>query len=115
MKRKTLAVTAAAIAFSAISGGVIGFLAGAEQKREASAAEPAANVAVGEPQSKKPRYRLASYQGKLAVFIIGKNQPELVFDRYLHYLPDVDREKLEEGIEVADYSELMRLIEDYTS
>ena len=27
----------------------------------------------------------------------------------------IDREKLEKGIEVAEYSELMRLIEDYTS
>ena len=68
-----------------------------------------------QPQAKKPRYLLGEHEGKLAVFIIGKKEPELIFDRYLHYLPDVDREKLEKGIEVAEYSELMRLIEDYTS
>lgn len=63
----------------------------------------------------KPRYRLSSYEGKLAVYIIGKQEPELVFDRYLHHLPDVDRLRLEEGIEVAQYTELLVLIEDYTS
>lgn len=63
----------------------------------------------------KPKYLLSSYQGKLAVFMIGKKEPEMVFDRYLHYLPDIDRERLENGIEVAEYSELLQLIEDYTS
>ncbi|MEG2173943.1 MAG: hypothetical protein RR135_00470 [Oscillospiraceae bacterium] len=67
----------------------------------------------GEPQS--ARYRLGGYNGKLAVFIIGKKEPEIVFDVYLHYLPDVDRQRLDEGIEVADYQQLIRLIEDYTS
>lgn len=114
MKRKTPTVTAAAIAFALICGGAIGFFAKTERQNASPVAERASSIAV-ERKAQKPRYRLASYQGKLAVFIIGKNQPELVFDRYLHYLPDVDREKLEQGIEVADYSELMRLIEDYTS
>lgn len=63
----------------------------------------------------KPHYLLKGYEGKLAVFIIGKEEPELVLDRYLHHLPDVDRLRLEEGIQVAQYSDLLRLIEDYTS
>lgn len=63
----------------------------------------------------KPHYMLKGYEGKLAVFIIGKEEPELVLDRYLHHLPDVDRLRLEEGIQVAQYSDLLRLIEDYTS
>ncbi|MFV0497825.1 MAG: hypothetical protein ACK5L0_06650 [Candidatus Fimivivens sp.] len=63
----------------------------------------------------EPRYLLSEHEGKLAVFMIGKKEPELVFDRYLHYLPDVDRLRLEEGIEISDYAELLRLIEDYTS
>jgi hypothetical protein len=68
-----------------------------------------------EATPQKPRYLLSGYEGKLAVFMIGKKEPELVFDRYLHYLPDVDRMRLEKGIEVSDYAELLQLIEDYTS
>ncbi len=67
------------------------------------------------PLEQKPHYLLRGYEGKLAVFIIGKKEPELVLDRYLHHLPDVDRLRLEEGIEVTQYSDLLRLIEDYTS
>lgn len=78
------------------------------------AAEPAPGISVSAP-SVKPRYRLAGKDGKLAVFIIGKTEPELVFDIYLHHLPDVDRLRLEEGIEVEDYQQLLQLIEDYTS
>lgn len=115
MKRKTRAVAVAAIAFAVIGGAVVGIFAEMERKAQSSAMESASNIAITQPQAKKPRYLLASHEGKLAVFIIGKKEPELIFDRYLHYLPDVDREKLEKGIEVAEYSELMRLIEDYTS
>lgn len=115
MKRKTRAIAVTAITLAAAGGAVVGFLAGADKESPSEVMEPAFDISVSQQETKKPRYRLAAYQGRLAVFIIGKNQPEMVFDRYLHYLPDVDREKLEAGIEVAEYSELMRLIEDYTS
>jgi hypothetical protein len=78
------------------------------------AAESATGISISAPAA-KPHYRLAGKDGKLAVFIIGKTEPELVFDIYLHHLPDVDRLRLEEGIEVQDYQQLLRLIEDYTS
>lgn len=64
---------------------------------------------------KIPKYVLKSHEGKLAVFIGDKKQPEIVFDQFVHLLPDVDRRELERGIEVEDYEELLRLIEDYTS
>ena len=114
MNRKSEKITLAAIAISAIVGSVIGFYAGKDRPEQAHVMEPISGISV-EAQDKKPRYLLSHYQGKLAVYIIGKDIPELVFDRYLHYLPDVDRMKLEQGIEIADYSELLRLIEDYTS
>ena len=63
----------------------------------------------------KPKYMLKGEDGKLAVFIIGKKEPELVFDIYLHHLPDIDRKRLEEGIEVFEYEQLLNLIEDFTS
>ena len=39
----------------------------------------------------------------------------MVFQVYLHNLPEQDQKALEEGLEVEDYRELDRLIEDYTS
>lgn len=114
MNRKSEKITLAAIAISAIVGSVIGFYAGRERTEQTHVMEPVSGISI-ETQNKKPRYLLSHYQGKLAVYIIGKDAPELVFDRYLHYLPDVDRMKLEQGIEIAEYSELLRLIEDYTS
>lgn len=115
MKRKTSTAALWGITLAVIGGAVIGFLAGQENKAQSPVIEPASNIAIAQPQAKKPRYLLGQHEGRLAVFIIGKKEPELIFDRYLHYLPDIDREKLEKGIEVAEYSELMRLIEDYTS
>lgn len=115
MKRKTGRMAAYSLAAAVAVGAAVGFLARGEMKLPQAAMEPASSITASEQQSLKPRYLLGAYQGKLAVYIIGKKEPELVFDRFLHYLPDVDREKLEEGIEVAEYSELMRLIEDYTS
>ena len=114
MNTKSEKITLAAIALSAIIGSIIGFYAAKEQPEQAKVMEPISGISVNTP-IKKPRYIISHYQGKLAVYIIGKEEPELVFDRYLHYLPDVDRMKLEQGIEVADYSELLRIIEDYTS
>ena len=114
MNIKSEKITLAAIAASAIIGSVIGFNAAKEKTDPSQVMEPVSGISA-EIQIKKPRYLLSHYQGKLAVYIIGKDEPELVFERYLHYLPDVDRMKLEQGIEVAEYSELLRLIEDYTS
>ena len=114
LKRKSEKITLAAIALSAIIGSIIGFYAGKEHPEQTKVMESVSGISV-DITNKKPRYKLSHYEGKLAVYIIGKDDPELVFDRYLHYLPDVDRMKLEQGIEIADYSELLRMIEDYTS
>jgi len=114
LNRKSEKITLAAIALSALIGSIIGFYAGKEQPEQTKVMEPVSGISVDIP-IKKPRYLLSHYQGKLAVYIIGKEEPELVFERYLHYLPDVDRMKLEQGIEISDYSELLRMIEDYTS
>ena len=79
---------------------------------------PAADTASGVSQQSsksKAKYLIAGYEDKLAVYIIGKSEPEIVFDLKLYMLPDVDRQRLESGIEVSDYQELLRLIEDFTS
>lgn len=115
MKQNPAAWGAAALAVSlgiGLGGGLA--LRGAESREHRPVDETAASVAAEKP-APKPHYLLKGHEGKLAVFIIGKEEPELVLDRYLHHLPDVDRLRLEEGIEVAEYADLLRLIEDYTS
>lgn len=60
-------------------------------------------------------YVLGEYSGRLAVFSRGSQDPDLVFDVYLQALPDFDRMQLESGVAAKDYTELVALIEDYTS
>lgn len=115
MKRKNGTLTAAAIALAMLCGAVLGYFSRGGESLPQAAMEAASGISAAASQIQKPKYLLSSYQGKLAVYIIGKKEPELIFDRYLHYLPDVDRVLLEKGIEVTEYSELLQLIEDYTS
>ena len=104
-----------ALAAALLAGGVFGFWARLQTPDNPQAVMDIESNVSAEQPIQKARYLLTGYQGKLAVFMIGKKEPELVFDRYLHYLPDVDRMRLEEGIEVSDYAELLQLIEEYTS
>ena len=108
-------VALAALAAAVIGGAAIGFFARGETEPRSAVMEPVSGISAAASQViKKPKYLLSQHEGKLAVYIIGKKEPELVFERYIHYLPDVDRLKLTEGIEIYEYSELLRLIEDYT-
>lgn len=115
VKKKVNWFGVAALAVALLGGGAFGIWAKFQAQDVPQAAVDIASNVSAEQAPQKPRYLLTGYQGKLAVFMIGKKEPELVFDRYLHYLPDVDRMRLEEGIEVSDYAELLQLIEDYTS
>lgn len=115
MKKKASWFGIIALLIAAIGGGAFGIWAKFQVKDIPQVAMDAKSGVSASQSEQKPRYLLSSYEGKLAVFMIGKEEPELVFDCYLHYLPDVDRMRLEEGIEVADYAELLQLIEDYTS
>lgn len=60
-------------------------------------------------------YILKDYGGRLAVFQRGATSPDLVFDVYIQSLPDFDRGQLKNGVAAKNYSELVGLIEDYTS
>lgn len=115
MKKKSNQIGIAALAVALLAGGALGvWIKFQSPDIPYAAVDIESNVSAPQPEQ-KPRYLLTGHQGKLAVFMIGKKEPELVFDRYLHYLPDVDRMRLEKGIEVFDYAELLQLIEDYTS
>lgn len=60
-------------------------------------------------------YMLKEHEGRIAVFVYGSDEPEMVLDVPVKYLPDYDRAQMQEGIQVADYDALVALIEDYTS
>lgn len=115
MKKKINWFGVVALAVAILGGGAFGIWTKFQVTDMPQAAIDVESGVSAEQTPQKPRYLLSGYQGKLAVYMIGKKEPELVFDRYLHYLPDVDRMRLEKGIEVSDYAELLQLIEDYTS
>ncbi len=115
MKKKVNWFGVVALAVAILGGGAFGIWAKFQAPDIPHATMDVESTISTEQTPQKPRYLLSGYQGKLAVYMIGKKEPELVFDRYLHYLPDVDRMRLEKGIEVSDYAELLQLIEDYTS
>ena len=66
-------------------------------------------------ENNSPVYRLGTSQGRLAVFVVGSDEPEMVLDVYLSTLPEVDRLLLEQGIEAQSYAQLVSMIEDYIS
>ncbi len=61
------------------------------------------------------RYRVSVFNGKLAVFDRDSKLPYKVYDTYISSLPEEDRKIIEEGIFTNSSSELMKIIEDYTS
>ena len=75
----------------------------------------AAQPEEGAGQSGEPQYYLKGWQGLLAVFSAGEEEPMKIFDVYLATLPEYDRAQLEEGLPVADYEELLRRLEDFIS
>ena len=60
-------------------------------------------------------YMLGAYQGKVASFRAGSEEPLEVFGVYLDSLPAVNQQELLRGIPAQSVEELQRLIEDYTS
>lgn len=61
------------------------------------------------------RYTLKEYQGNLAVYLEGVDQPFRITDVDVRTLPQMDREALSDGIEANGIDELNRLLEDYCS
>lgn len=60
-------------------------------------------------------YTVMEYQGKIAVFKNENTIPLDVYDSYVAYLPEHDRQLLKDGIRADSPSELQKIIEDYTS
>ena len=60
-------------------------------------------------------YILKSYNGRVAVFLPGAAEPQMVLDKLVRHLPDYDQIQLERGIPLKDYAALSSAIEDYIS
>lgn len=79
--------------------------------KEANAGEHPAPSSV---QSGTPLYIVGAYKGHVAVFRYGEIQPFQILESTISSLPATDQAMLERGIEVADDTELIRLLEDYS-
>lgn len=60
-------------------------------------------------------YILGEWEGKLAVFLPGKENPSQIYEVYITTLPPAEQERLQAGVPVGSEEELGRLLEDYTS
>lgn len=61
-------------------------------------------------------YLIREHEGRVAVFTAdNEEEPEIVYDTLVKYLPDYDQTQLREGIPVKDYPQLVALIEDFVS
>ena len=70
----------------------------------------------GTPQSAtQAPYWLGVYQGKVAAFQAGQEEPIEVFDLYLSSLPEINQQELLRGLPAQNKRELQAFIEDYTS
>ncbi|MDD2955462.1 MAG: hypothetical protein PHD67_04000 [Oscillospiraceae bacterium] len=82
--------------------------------------EPAGHPETGIPIESSPsfapwKYMICEYEGRLAVYCRDEEEPEMVFDVFVHTLPEYDRGALRQGVPAASYEELVALLEDYTS
>ena len=61
------------------------------------------------------KYRVSVFNGKVAVFEGNSKVPYKVYDTYVNTLPENDVQLLNDGIKTNSSSELMKIIEEYTS
>lgn len=67
------------------------------------------------PQNQKTGYKIQEYNGNIAVFEKGQNEPFRRTEIAVKNLPEADRKELKNGIEVTTNEELQALLEDYLS
>lgn len=107
MKKLTLIVITGAILISCV---LISALFGGSAA-ENSVPEPNIQSETGDEN----KYILGSQNGRLVVFKDGEDEPFLVTDTFVSYLPKADRINLENGVRVTGERELKKAIEDYCS
>ncbi len=68
-----------------------------------------------ETESNTPKYTLASFEGKLALFEEGYAMPVEIYDVLLSELPEDEQQRISNGIKAYTDEEALKIIEDYTS
>ena len=77
---------------------------------------PIEKTEIAEPVSTSAyKYRVSVFNGKLAVFEGDSKIPYKVYDTYVDTLPENDVKRLTDGIKINSSSDLMKIIEEYTS
>lgn len=116
MNQNTLVTCAALVGVCVITAFLLLFPSLINKKLESEQPVPPNTQELSsEQKSFDHEYLLKSYEGKLAVFLPQKQNPEKVFDVWVSSLPQYDRGQLELGIPIKNYEELVERIEDYIS
>lgn len=66
-------------------------------------------------QESRALYTLSDYKGKIALYKSGYAMPVEIYDVYVESLPQEERAKIESGISAQSDSEIIKIIEAYTS
>ena len=66
-----------------------------------------------QPLNANRTYIIKNYEGKVACFEEDSTSPFIITEIYVINLPPLDREMLEDGIEVVGAKKLSRVLEDY--
>lgn len=72
-------------------------------------------IAAAESSRQSYPYTVREYNGRIGVFRTGKSEPYMYIDAGTALLPELDRERLEEGIAFSTEAELRSYISDITS
>lgn len=113
MKYRALAWTAGALA-SAVGIGTL-FVYSFNMNHQTQQQAQKNLQGIVQEETEDYAYILRSENGRLAVFVKGNDEAQMVFDAAVRQLPEYDQRQLEQGIYVRDYETLVRLIEDYIS
>ncbi|MBR5485083.1 MAG: hypothetical protein IKV41_01060 [Oscillospiraceae bacterium] len=115
--KNTFIVTIAALAVTSAAAFFGMFLAEKYEEKllEETTQQADRQVTDTPKEAEKYEYIIAEYEGKLAVFLPNRVTPKKVFDIYVSTLPQKDREDLAKGVGAADYTQLLSLLEDYSS
>lgn len=76
---------------------------------------PPASSAQETAAAQTPKYRICEYEGKVAVFLAGRELPYQILETRVDSLPEYDQELLREGIAAQNEQELLELLQDYGS
>ncbi len=70
---------------------------------------------LGAAAADEAAFRLSAYNGRVAAFRAGEEEPLYVADRLISDLPPADQERLLNGIPAPTRHDLTRLLEEYCS